>query len=166
MSVGAAVVLAALLFLADDATRQKRHHKSIGWQASALKHTRRGCWLLASMLTGSRAAQHNMKASYKMFQDFCKLSMQYTQALITSTAAGRQVRPLPGGDSTNAAQSCPTDGGRVEESVDGTGARSSQRMLGIVNMRCDLSFSLSLSETFLKGSTGQQRALVGATSSF
>ena len=34
---------------------------------------------------------HNMKASYKMFQDFIKLSMNYAQAMQTMSGAGRQM---------------------------------------------------------------------------
>jgi hypothetical protein len=34
---------------------------------------------------------HNMKASYKMFQDFVKFAVNYAQALTTSAACGRQM---------------------------------------------------------------------------
>ncbi len=34
---------------------------------------------------------HNMKSSYKMFQDFLKLAINYTQALQTSSGCGRQM---------------------------------------------------------------------------
>jgi uncharacterized membrane protein YgcG len=34
---------------------------------------------------------HNMKASYKMFQDFVKFAVNYSQALTTSAACGRQM---------------------------------------------------------------------------
>jgi hypothetical protein len=34
---------------------------------------------------------HNMKASYKMFQDFVKFAVNYSQALSTSAACGRQM---------------------------------------------------------------------------
>eukprot|EP00019_Armaparvus_languidus_P006797 CAMPEP_0168595692 /NCGR_PEP_ID=MMETSP0420-20121227/9611_1 /TAXON_ID=498008 /ORGANISM="Pessonella sp." /LENGTH=291 /DNA_ID=CAMNT_0008632183 /DNA_START=1 /DNA_END=872 /DNA_ORIENTATION=+ len=34
---------------------------------------------------------HNMKASYKMFQDFCKLSTGYMQAMNQSSGCGRQM---------------------------------------------------------------------------